>query len=80
MPLIQLAFGDARNAIAAPTSSGCAETAERQFLLHELRDAFRIGLLPLPPRAAFEQDRARRHRDHANLILRQLLRERFGRG
>ena len=56
---------------------GLAEPAERQLLLDELRDAFGIGLLPLPPRSAFKQDRARRHRDDADLILRQLLRERL---
>ena len=36
------------------------------------------ALLPLPPRSAFEQDRTRRHRDDADLILRQLLRQRLG--
>ena len=40
---------------------GPAEAAKRQLSLHELRDSRRIGLLPLPPRSALEQDRARRH-------------------
>ena len=36
------------------------------------------ALLPLPPRTAFEHDRSRRDRDDADLILRQLLRQRLG--
>ena len=69
VPLIQLAFGEARNAIAAPTSSGVPKRPNGSSCSTNSAMPFGSALLPLPPRPAFEQDRAWRDRDDANLIL-----------
>ena len=42
------------------------------------RDPFRVRLLARVPGAAGKEDRAGRHRDDADVVLRELARERLG--
>ena len=78
MPLIQLARGDGEERHDVAHLLGAAEAAERQLGLDELGDAVGIGLLALVPRSARERDRPGRHAVHADVVRRQLLRQRLG--
>ena len=79
-PLIQLARGEARKATTAPTSSARPKRPNGSSRLMNSAMPCGIGLLPLVPRAAGKQDRARRDAVHADVQRRELLRERFAPG
>ena len=76
-PLIQLARGDTRNATTAPTSSGRPKRPNGSSCMHEIGDPGRIVLLTAMPRSAGKQNRPRRHAVDADVVARQLLRQRL---
>ena len=78
VPLIQLARDEARKATTSPTSSARPKRPNGSSRLDEVGDALGIGLLALVPRPAGKQDRPGRHAVDADVVRRQLLRQRLG--
>ena len=76
-PLIQLARGEARNATTSPTSSARPKRPNGSSRVTNSAMPVRIGLLPLVPRPARKQNRARRDAVDADVVLGQLLRHRL---